>query len=51
MKLMVAPDATPAVYHSPVSVPLHWQDDSKACLDQDVRIGVIEQVPIGEAVT
>ena len=34
-----------------VPVPLHWQDQVKAGLDQDVKLGVLEQVPIGEPVT
>ena len=51
MKLMIDPDAEPVAYHTPVPVPLHWQDDVKAGLDQDVRLGVLEPVPIGEPVT
>ena len=51
MRLMIDPKATPTAYHSPISVPLHWQDDVKAGLDRDVRLGVIEPVPIGEPVT
>ena len=51
MKLMVDPDATPTAHHTPVPVPLHWQDQVKAGLDQDVRLEVFEQVPIGEPVT
>ena len=51
MKLMIDPDAEPVAYHTPVPVPLYWQDDVKAGLDQDVRLGVLEPVPIGEPVT
>lgn len=51
LKLMIDPDATPIACHTPVPVPLHWQDDVKAGLDQDVRLGVIEPVPVGEPVT
>ena len=51
MQLMVDPEATPVAHHSPVPVPLHWQDEVKAGLDQDVRLGVIEPVPVGEPVT
>ncbi len=36
MRLMVDPDAKPVAHHTPVPVPLHWQDDVKAGLDQDV---------------
>ena len=51
LKLMVNPDAEPVAHHSPIPLPLHWQDDVKAGLDRDVRLGVIEPVPIGEPVT
>ena len=51
IQLMVDPNATPVAHHTPVPVPLHWQDEVKAGLDQDVRLGVIEPVPIGEPVT
>ncbi len=43
--------ATPTVHHSPIPVPIHWQDEVKAGLDRDVRLGVIEPVPVGEPVT
>ena len=51
MKLMVNPDAKPVARHSPVPVHLHWRDAVKEGLDRDVRLGVIEPVPIGEPVT
>lgn len=50
-KLMINPDATPVAYHTPVPVPIHWQKEVKEGLDQDVRLGVLEPVPIGEPVT
>ena len=42
MRLMIDP------HHSPIPVPLHWQDE---VLDRDVRLGVLEPVPIGDPVT
>ena len=51
MRLMIDPDATPTANYSPIPVPLHWQDDVKAGLDRDVRLGVFEPVPISEPVT
>ena len=51
LHLMVNPDADPVAHHSPIPVPLHWQEEVKAGLDQDVRLGVLEEVPIGEPVT
>ena len=41
LRLMINPDASPTAHHTPVPVPIHWQDDVKARLDQDVRLGVI----------
>ena len=51
LRLMVDPNAKPVAYHTPVPVPLHWQREVKERLDQDVQLGVLEQVPIGEPVT
>ena len=51
LRLMINPNAEPVAFHSPIPVPLHWQEDVKAGLDQDTRLGVIEPVPIGEPVT
>ena len=46
LQLMVDPSATPVAIHTPVPVPIHWRDDIKAGLDRDVRLGVIESVPV-----
>jgi hypothetical protein len=51
LALMVDPQATPVAVHTPIPVPLHWQDEVKAGLDMDVRLGVLEPVPVGEPVT
>ena len=48
---MIDPDARPVAHHTPIPVPIHWKEDVKAGLDRDVRLGVIEQVPVGEPVT
>ena len=48
---IIKADATPTAYHSPIPVPLHWQDAVEAGLDRDVRLGVLEPVPLGEPVT
>lgn len=51
MRLIVAPDAKPPVaQHSPAPFPIHWQEEVKAGLVQDVRLGDIEPGPIGEPV-
>lgn len=51
MALMIDPLAKPIASHTPVPVPLHWQEEVKRGLDQDVQLGVIEPVPVGEPVT
>ena len=51
MRLMVDPSAEPVAHHTPIPVPLHWQEDVKAGLDQDVSLGVLEPVPTGEPIT
>ena len=51
LRLKIDPLATPTAHHSPIPVPLHWQEEVKAGLDRDVRLGVLEPVPIGTHVT
>ena len=51
MRLMIDPNAISVTHHSPIPVPLHWQDAVKVGLDRDVRLGVLEPIPIGEPVT
>ena len=51
IRLMVDPDARPVAYHTPIPVPVHWQEAVKAGLDQEVRLGGLETVPVGTHVT
>ena len=51
MKLFVTPGAKAVAVHTPVSIPLHWQEQVKAEIDRDVRLGVLEPVPIGTPTT
>lgn len=48
LRLHVDPTAKPVAVHSPAQIPLHWQDAVKGGLDRDVRLGVIEVVPVNE---
>ena len=50
-KLHIDQNADPVAVHKPVPVPIHWMKDLNDQLDMDVRLGVIEKVPIGEPVT
>ena len=47
---MINLNADPVAFHTPVPVPLHWQDDVKAGRDQDVHLGVIKSVPVRDPV-
>ena len=51
LKIMVNPEAEPVAYHTPIPVPLHWQDQVHSDLMRDVALGVIEPVPVGTPVT
>ena len=51
IKLHVNPEAEPVAIHKARPVPVHWRDKVLAELERDVRIGVLERVPIGEPTT
>lgn len=47
LRLNIDPGAKPATVHKAASVPLHWENKVKEHLDCDVRLGVLEKVPVG----
>ena len=51
LRLMVDPAVQPVARHTPIPVPIHWREDVKTGLDQDVQMGVLEPVPVGDPVT
>ena len=51
MSLLIDEEAKPVAHHTPIPVPIYWQEQVKAGLDQDVQLGVIEPVPIGTPVS
>ena len=51
LKLMINKSAKPVAYHTPLPIPLHWQEEVKQSIERDVNLGVIEPVPVGEPVT
>ena len=51
LRLTIDPAAESDPQHNPLVVPLHWRESVKAGLDQDVRLGVIRPVPVGEPTT
>lgn len=50
LQLHVDTAARPTAVHTPAVVPLYWQEAVKAGLDRDVRLGVIERVPLNTPV-
>ena len=46
LKLHVDPSATPTAIKTPAQVPLAWHDAVRAGLERDVRLGVLERVPL-----
>ena len=51
LKLYVDESAKPVAVHKPVPIPMHWMKEVKEQLDKDVRLGVLQPVPVGEPVT
>ncbi|CAL4166084.1 unnamed protein product [Meganyctiphanes norvegica] len=51
MKLAVDPNATPVARHKAIPVAIHYQEQVKANLDMDCRIGVLGKVPPGTPTT
>ena len=45
----LAREAVPYACHTPASVPKHWEKEVKDQLDEDIRRGVLQAVPAGEA--
>ena len=41
--------AIPYACHTPIPIPKHWEADVKRQLDEDVKLGVIREVPAGIA--
>ena len=51
LRVFVDDEASPVAVHSPSQIPLHWQKQVKDGLDRDVRLGVLERVPVNDPVT
>ena len=50
-KIHIKPGAVPGnPKRTPIPIPLHWKENIKQQLDDDVAKGVIEPVPVGEPV-
>ena len=51
MSLYVDEKVKPVAFHKPYPVPLHFQKQVKESLDNDVKLGVLEKVEVGEPTT
>ena len=51
LKLHLDPNEAPKAVFTAANVPLHWRDEIKTQLDEDVALGVIEKVSTGEPIT
>ena len=51
LPIPVRSDIRPTAVHTPVPVPLHWEDKVHRDLMRDVALGVIEPVPVNTPVT
>ena len=51
LRLFMDENAKPTAIHSPAAVPLHWEAAVKAGLERDLRLGVIERVPVNTPTT
>ena len=51
MRIMFKKNTFPHAVHTPIRVPIHWKDQVKNDIDQDVRLGIIEEVPQGVPTT
>ena len=48
IKIHMDEDAKPRAFHTPATIPLHWQEQVHSDLLRDEALGVIEKVPYGD---
>ena len=48
-RIHVVSGAKPVAYHTPLTIPKHWEAEVRKQLEEDVKRGVLRQVPAGEA--
>ena len=51
LRLFVDEEAQPVAVHTPAAVPKHWEAQVQEGLDRDVRLGVLERVPVNTPTT
>ena len=43
-------DAVPYAVHSPIPIPHHWKDAVENIIQRDVKLRILEKVPVGDPV-
>ena len=51
MPIIIKAGTKPSAAHTPITVPLHWEEQVKSDLDRDCALGVLEKVPINTPTT
>ena len=51
MRIYLKDDAVPVAVHRPSPIPAHWQQKVKDDIERDIRLGVLEHVPLNTPVT
>ena len=51
IEIHVEPSAKPIAFHTPASIPLHWQQKVHEDILRDEALGILERVPHGEPTT
>jgi len=51
MKIYFKEGGKPYAIHTPIPIPVHWKEKIKEGIDQDVKLGIIEEVPQGTPTT
>ena len=51
IKIDIDPKAKPVAVKSPALVPLHFKEEVTQGLMEDVHMGILEKVPLGEKTT
>ena len=48
-KIHLAKEAIPYVAYTPIPIPHYWKGEVKKQLDEDVRLGILQEAPVGES--
>ena len=51
LRLFTDEKIKPNAVHTPSPIPVHFREEVKAQLDRDIRLGVLEKVPLNTPVT